>query len=93
MTNFELGMVSFFYENLRLQNSPVLGPTGLLEQDLIYEINDCPVKYTEDWYDCILNTVNQPALGYCVKQSFIQVTFFLYNFLTLVNMPLFLNKQ
>lgn len=62
------------YRNVCLQNSPVLGQTGLLERDIIYKINDCPVKHSEDWYNCILNTVNQPALGYCVKQSFIQVT-------------------
>lgn len=60
------------YVKTILPNSPVLGPTGLLEQDVIYEINDCSIKHAEDWYDCILNTINQPALGYCVKQSFIQ---------------------
>ncbi|XP_026669533.1 membrane-bound transcription factor site-2 protease-like, partial [Ceratina calcarata] len=51
------------YVKTILSNSPVLGPTGLLEQDLIYEINNCPVKSTEDWYDCILNAINRPALG------------------------------
>lgn len=54
----------------------MLGPSGLLEQDIIYEINNCSVKHSDDWYDCILSTVNQSALGYCVKQSFIQVIIF-----------------
>lgn len=55
-----------------LSNSPVKGPSGLLEQDVIYKINDCPVKTGDDWYDCILYTVNNPSPGYCVKQSFVQ---------------------
>ncbi|KAG7209465.1 hypothetical protein KM043_015554 [Ampulex compressa] len=55
-----------------LPNSPVKGLAGLLEHDVIYKLNDCPVKHSEDWYDCILQTIHQPALGYCVRQSFIQ---------------------
>ncbi|XP_043485760.1 membrane-bound transcription factor site-2 protease [Polistes fuscatus] len=53
-------------------NSPLRGQTGLLEYDIIYKINNCPVKDSEDWYQCILNTIHRPAPGYCVKQSFIQ---------------------
>ncbi|XP_015428984.1 PREDICTED: membrane-bound transcription factor site-2 protease [Dufourea novaeangliae] len=60
------------YVKTVLPNSPLLSPTGLFEEDIIYKINDCYVKHNEDWGDCILNTINQPALGYCVKQSFIQ---------------------
>lgn len=60
------------YVKTILPNSPVLGLSGLREQDVIYRINDCPVRHSEDWYDCILRTVNQPAPGYCVRQSFIQ---------------------
>ncbi|KOC69888.1 Membrane-bound transcription factor site-2 protease [Habropoda laboriosa] len=59
------------YVKTILPNSPVLGPTGLLEQDVIYEINDCPVKRTEDWYNCILHTINQPALGFSFILFFI----------------------
>ncbi|XP_076303710.1 membrane-bound transcription factor site-2 protease [Lasioglossum baleicum] len=55
-----------------LPNSSLLGSAGLLEQDIVYKINDCYVKHSEDWTDCILNTTNQPAVGYCVKQSLIQ---------------------
>ncbi|KAI4500217.1 hypothetical protein M0802_004634 [Mischocyttarus mexicanus] len=55
-----------------LSNSPLRGQTGLLEYDIIYKINNCPVKHSEDWYQCILNTIHRPAPGYCVKQSFIQ---------------------
>lgn len=60
------------YAKMILPNSPVLGPTGLLKRDIVHEINNCHVKNSDDWYDCILNTVNQPALGYCVRQSFVQ---------------------
>ncbi|XP_035742487.1 membrane-bound transcription factor site-2 protease-like isoform X1 [Vespa mandarinia] len=55
-----------------LPNSPVRGQTGLLEHDIIYKVNNCPIKHNEDWYQCILNIIHQPAPGYCVKQSFIQ---------------------
>ncbi|XP_031843283.2 membrane-bound transcription factor site-2 protease [Nomia melanderi] len=60
------------YVKTILPNSSLLGPSGLLDQDIIYKINDCHVRHSEDWTDCILNTINQPALGYCVKQSLIQ---------------------
>ncbi|XP_036140201.1 membrane-bound transcription factor site-2 protease isoform X2 [Monomorium pharaonis] len=60
------------YVKTILPNSPVLGPTGLLEHDVIYKLNNCPVKNSEDWYDCMLHAVQHPALGYCIKQSFIQ---------------------
>ncbi|XP_076237048.1 membrane-bound transcription factor site-2 protease [Calliopsis andreniformis] len=60
------------YVKTILPNSPVRAPTGLVEQNTIYKINDCLVKHDEDWYDCLLSTINQPTLGYCVKQSFIQ---------------------
>ncbi|XP_076375774.1 membrane-bound transcription factor site-2 protease [Megalopta genalis] len=60
------------YVKTILPNSSLLGPAGLSEQDIIYKINDCYVRHSEDWTDCILNTTSQPALGYCVKQSLIQ---------------------
>ncbi|XP_020279142.1 membrane-bound transcription factor site-2 protease [Pseudomyrmex gracilis] len=60
------------YVKTILPDSPLLGPAGLLEHDVIYKLNDCPVSNSEDWHDCILHAVQHPALGYCVKQSFIQ---------------------
>lgn len=60
------------YVKTILPNSPVMGASGLFEQDIIYKINDCPVKTGEDWYDCILHAVNHPTPGYCVRQSFVQ---------------------
>ncbi|XP_014481341.1 PREDICTED: membrane-bound transcription factor site-2 protease [Dinoponera quadriceps] len=60
------------YVKTILPNSPVLGPTGLLEHDVIYKLNNCPVKNSEDWYDCILHSVQHPTPGYCVRQSFVQ---------------------
>ncbi|XP_018394891.1 PREDICTED: membrane-bound transcription factor site-2 protease-like, partial [Cyphomyrmex costatus] len=53
-------------------NSPVSGPTGLLEYDVIYKLNNCPVKHSEDWYHFILQAVQHSTPGYCVKQSFVQ---------------------
>ncbi|KAK2584852.1 hypothetical protein KPH14_006290 [Odynerus spinipes] len=55
-----------------LPNSPSKGSTGLLEHDVIYKLNDCPVKHSDDWSNCILNIIRQPTPGYCVQQSFIQ---------------------
>ncbi|XP_066595263.1 membrane-bound transcription factor site-2 protease [Prorops nasuta] len=55
-----------------LPNSPVLGPSGLLQTDVIYKLNNCAVKHSDDWYYCILQATQQPAQGYCVKQSFVQ---------------------
>ncbi|XP_012261670.1 membrane-bound transcription factor site-2 protease [Athalia rosae] len=55
-----------------LPNSPLLGPTGLLERDTIYKINDCHVNDGDDWYHCILTAVRQPTPGYCITQKLIQ---------------------
>ncbi|XP_032681000.1 membrane-bound transcription factor site-2 protease [Odontomachus brunneus] len=60
------------YVKTILPNSPVLGPTGLLEHDVIYKLNSCPVKNSQDWYDCILHSIQHSTPGYCVRQSFIQ---------------------
>ncbi|KYQ58541.1 Membrane-bound transcription factor site-2 protease [Trachymyrmex zeteki] len=60
------------YVKTILPNSPVLGPTGLLEYDVINKLNNCPIKHSEDWYDCMLQAVQHSAPGYCVKQSFVQ---------------------
>ncbi|EZA49658.1 Membrane-bound transcription factor site-2 protease [Ooceraea biroi] len=60
------------YVKTILPNSPMLGPTGLLERDVIYKLNNCPVRNSEDWYDCMLHAVQHSSPGYCVKQSFIQ---------------------
>lgn len=56
-----------------LQNSPLMGFTGLMPQDVIYRINDCPVRNSNDWHDCILQSLKQPTPGYCVPQSLVQV--------------------
>ncbi|XP_012276911.1 membrane-bound transcription factor site-2 protease [Orussus abietinus] len=53
-------------------NSPLLGPSGLLVQDVIYKVNDCVVKDKDDWYQCILNAVRQPTSGYCIAQKIFQ---------------------
>lgn len=46
-----------------------------MERDIIYKLNNCPIKNNEDWYDCILHAVQHSTPGYCVKQSFIQVIY------------------
>ncbi|XP_063985933.1 membrane-bound transcription factor site-2 protease [Diachasmimorpha longicaudata] len=52
--------------------SPLVGATGLNHYDVIHRINDCPVRNSNDWHDCILQAVKQSTPGYCVSQSLVQ---------------------
>ncbi|XP_015604755.1 membrane-bound transcription factor site-2 protease [Cephus cinctus] len=53
-------------------NSPLLGPSGLLHQDTIYQLNHCSIEDGNDWYNCILEAIRQPTPGYCIAQYLIQ---------------------
>ncbi|KAJ8682098.1 hypothetical protein QAD02_017890 [Eretmocerus hayati] len=52
--------------------SPVLGPSGLTNGDVIHSINDCPVKNVSDWKHCILNAIKFPTPGYCVTDRMVK---------------------
>ncbi|XP_043268937.1 membrane-bound transcription factor site-2 protease [Venturia canescens] len=53
-------------------NSPLLGPTGLMTQDVVYNLNDCSISNSDNWYNCILEAVNHPTPGYCVSQNLVE---------------------
>ncbi|XP_011297260.1 membrane-bound transcription factor site-2 protease [Fopius arisanus] len=53
-------------------HSPLLGITGLSHYDVIHRINDCSVRNSNDWHDCILQSVRQSTPGYCVPQALVQ---------------------
>lgn len=52
------------------KNSPLLGDKGLLVNDAITSINDCPVTNLDSWYDCLLITIKQPP-AYCITSDFV----------------------
>jgi S2P endopeptidase len=60
---------------LNFQNSPLLGPAGLLAGDVVYKINDCVVKNSANWRTCILQATQAPTPGYCVTDKMMEVSF------------------
>lgn len=40
--------------------------------DTIQHVNSCPVRNTQDWYDCLLTIQNSPVEGYCNPQNYIK---------------------
>lgn len=53
-------------------NSPVYGPAGLMVDDQVTLINDCPVLDFGSWQDCLAQSVRLPNPGYCVHSEFIK---------------------
>ena len=54
------------------KNSPVYGPAGLMVDDQVTQINDCPVVDFGSWQDCLAQSVRLPNPGYCVHSEFIK---------------------
>lgn len=55
-----------------LPNSPLIGSTGLMVHDTIYKINDCSVKNSREWINCVLHTMREPNPGYCASEDFLE---------------------
>lgn len=52
--------------------SPLLGLTGLYVHDTIYKVNECQVDNIDDWYYCLLETIEHVTPGYCVDKLLVQ---------------------
>lgn len=55
-----------------LENSPVSGPSGLAIGDIIESVNNCPVKSSFEWHQCIYKTYDQQPLAFCVSKAKIE---------------------
>lgn len=55
-----------------LQESSVLGPTGLLQDDVVTSLNECTIKDTLTWKKCLLDTLQNPTPGYCISAEFVR---------------------
>lgn len=52
------------------KNSPILGPNGLLLNDVISEINNCKIRSQDDWFLCLNNNENLlPAV--CIESDIV----------------------
>lgn len=53
-------------------NSPLLGPKGLEEGDIITSINSCEIRNEVSWFGCLLESLqSQPA--YCISPDFVHL--------------------
>lgn len=52
------------------KNSPLLGPKGLYNADIVTSINDCSVKNEDDWYEC-LNKMKLYKPGFCATAEIV----------------------
>lgn len=51
-------------------DSKLLGERGLHINDVVTNINDCPVKNVESWYGCLLESIRQQP-AYCISNDFV----------------------
>ncbi|CAB4054669.1 Dynactin subunit 5 [Lepeophtheirus salmonis] len=49
------------------------GPTPLEVYDVITGVNNCPVKDSSDWRRCIIQSIVNPAIGYCLETKDIRM--------------------
>ncbi|EDW10743.1 membrane-bound transcription factor site-2 protease [Drosophila mojavensis] len=52
--------------------SPLRGDRGLQVQNVITQLNDCPVSNEDSWLGC-LQQAQQQRLGYCISSDFIRL--------------------
>ncbi|XP_053681284.1 membrane-bound transcription factor site-2 protease [Anopheles nili] len=53
-------------------NSPLAGPRGLEQGDIIKSINSCEIHHEESWFECLLQTIQSPP-AYCVSTDFVHL--------------------
>ncbi|PVD28050.1 hypothetical protein C0Q70_10631 [Pomacea canaliculata] len=53
------------------ENSAVSGPKGLFVGEALTAVGDCQVTNTEAWRHCILTSMKEPSLGYCLPVQLI----------------------
>lgn len=41
--------------------------------DVVTHINNCPVRTSEDWYNCLLRTQTEPGEGYCNPTNYLKL--------------------
>ena len=41
--------------------------------DVVTYVNTCPVRNSEDWYNCLLRTQSEPSEGYCSPSSYMKL--------------------
>ncbi|EDV98060.1 membrane-bound transcription factor site-2 protease [Drosophila grimshawi] len=52
--------------------SPLRGERGLQVEDVIIQLNDCPISGEQSWLHCLLQEQSQ-RLGYCISSDFIRL--------------------
>jgi len=46
-----------------------VGPSGLMQGDVITGIENCPVKDLDSWYTCLEDIWGSEPVGYCVSND------------------------
>lgn len=54
------------------KGSSVAGPGGLMEGDKITQLNECPIRGSTSWNDCLSLALHEVNTGFCIPDSFIR---------------------
>ncbi|XP_053313256.1 membrane-bound transcription factor site-2 protease [Spea bombifrons] len=55
-----------------VEDSPASGPRGLFVQDIVTQVQDCPVTNVDGWHACLADISQKPQVGYCMNSATLQ---------------------
>lgn len=58
-----------FYD---FQGSSIGGIGGLMVGDKITQLNECPIRGSTSWNDCLSMALNDVNIGFCIPDNFIK---------------------